>query len=102
TALAALGDEEAARRALELPGGDESWSGTASYHGYLVARARVLLDLGDPEGAYRAAVRCGTLANSMGTVNPAVLPWRSLAAHAAIEVGMADEAAILAEEELDL
>jgi DNA-binding SARP family transcriptional activator len=101
-ALAASGAVDAARSALELPGGHEPWADTASYHGYLVGQARVLIDAGDPEGAYRAAVRCGTLANQMGTVNPAVLEWRSLAAHAAADLGMLDEAAVLAEDELEL
>ena len=101
-ALAATGAIPEALATLELPGGAEAWSDSASFHGYLVGRARTLLFAGDHEGAYDAAIQCGTLAGVMGTVNPAVLPWRSLAARAAAAGGDLVTARALAEEELHL
>lgn len=100
-ALAYLGRIDDAYAMLELPGGDEPWAGLASYHGYLLGQAGVHLAAGDDEAAYRSAQRCGTLARVMGTTNPAVLPWRSLAAEAAANLGR-EEAAALADEELAL
>src|SRR5207302_1844718 len=101
-ALAALGDGEGAVAALELPGGPEAWSSVASYHGYLIFRSRTMFTLGRADDAYRSAIGCGTLANIMGTINPAVLPWRSLAAQAAHSMGLHDVSQTLADEELHL
>jgi DNA-binding SARP family transcriptional activator len=99
-ALAATGAVEEAVAGLALPSDRQDWAQMATYHGYLIGRARTLLLAGDPEGAYEAALQCGTLAAPMGTVNPAVLPWRYLAARAALDVGEPGVARPLAEEEL--
>lgn len=100
--LAAMGRLDEAAAALELPGGAEAWAPTATFHGYLIGQSRMFIATGDYERAYRSAVRCGTLASVMGTINPAVLPWRSLAVQAAVELGRADQVVGLAEENLHL
>ena len=99
-ALAELGRVDDAVAALDLPGGPESWSSHTSYHAYLVSRARVLRLAADPSGAHRAALQCGAIATAMGTLDPAVLPWRSEAALAASALGDLDEARAQAAEEL--
>jgi DNA-binding SARP family transcriptional activator len=93
-ALQGLGDEAVA--ALELPGNDRRWSSLPTYHGYLIGAASTHLLVGDFRQAHRLALQCGTAATSMGTANPGVLPWRELAAHAAVEMGQPAEAMDLA------
>lgn len=65
----------------------------------LGAQSRLLLDE-DPEGALAAAVRAGEVMDALGAVNPAVLPWASLGAQAALALGDADRARELADDEL--
>ncbi|MEY2591803.1 MAG: hypothetical protein QOJ67_3787, partial [Acidimicrobiaceae bacterium] len=95
-ALAAQGNIREALETLELPGDDRQWSSLATYHGYLIGAAWTYVAAGDVRQAHRVALRCGTLATSMGTENPAVLSWREAAAHAAAAMGMHAEACDLA------
>ena len=94
--LATQGHVDEALAALALPGDERKWSSLATFHGYLIGAAVTHLAAGDFRQAHRLALRCGTLATSMGTENPAVLPWRELAAHAAAAMGMSAEADDLA------
>ena len=96
--LAMKGEIDLALETLALPGGEDRWSGYAHFHGYLHASARLHLLIGDPASAYRLATRLGTLANSMGTMNPGVLPWRSIAAMALAELGDRVSGRVLADE----
>ena len=86
-AIAWTGRVDEALDALALPEGEGRWSGLASFHGYLIGKATVHLVAGDHTEAYRSAQWCGTLAGAMGTMNHAVLPWRTLAAEAAAAIG---------------
>ena len=101
-ALAELGRLDEAVAGLELPGGPDRWAAFASFHAYLAFRARVLRLAGDPAGAHRAALQCGAMASAMGTVNPAILPWRSEAARAAHALGDVTAARSYVAEELAL
>jgi DNA-binding SARP family transcriptional activator len=94
--LATQGRTSEALQELELPGDEREWSSLAGYHGYLLGAARTFLTVGDFRRAHRVALQLGTLATSMGTLNPAVLPWREAAAHAAAAMGMYPEARDLA------
>jgi DNA-binding CsgD family transcriptional regulator len=75
-----------------------------SWHGALIvgARARVRLARGDARGALRDLTSCGKLLESWESENPAVLPWRSRAAQAALVLGETERALRLAEEEVGL
>ena len=99
-ALAAAGAVEDALAGLALPPNRQDWTETATYHGYLIGKARALLLAGRPGEAYEAALECGSVAAPMGTMNPAVLPWRYIGARAALMVGEEQVARSLAEEEL--
>jgi DNA-binding SARP family transcriptional activator len=96
------GDVAGADAALALPGGEHSWAAVPSYHPHLLARAQVALAQGEDRRALDAAMLCGTLAAAMGTRNPAVLAWRSVAATAAAALGEPERARALAREELEL
>ena len=95
-ALAVLGRSAEALAALELPGDERRWSALAGFHGYLDAAAWAYLEVGEFQRARLVALRCGALASSMGTDNPAVLSWRAAAAHAGVALGLMDEASDLA------
>ncbi|MEY2447705.1 MAG: hypothetical protein QOH79_1181, partial [Acidimicrobiaceae bacterium] len=97
-AHACLGERDEATAALQLPGGEDGWTAIASFHGYLAASAYTALVLGDHERAYRDAMRCGTFAKAMGTLNPAVLAWQAIAAEAAAELGLFEVGASLADD----
>lgn len=96
------GDIAGAHAALALPGGESRWAAAPSYHPHLLARAQVALAQGEHRRALDAAMLCGTFAEAMGTRNPAVLPWRSVAATAAAALGERGRARALASEELEL
>ena len=67
----------------------------------LLARARALLASANPEQARAAAGQVGELAEHGGIDCPAALPWRSVAALAAIQLGDAAEGKRLAAAELE-
>jgi DNA-binding CsgD family transcriptional regulator len=55
---------------------------------------------GNPERAIEELLACGADHPALGTLNPAVLPWRSAAALVLAEVGRHEEARALAADEL--
>lgn len=101
-ALAMLGQTDDTAELLEVPGGERQWTALPGYQGYLYAAAVTLLVTGNPDGALRAALHLGTLAGALGALNPAVLPWRSLAALASVELGRIEDAKALAEDGVGL
>ncbi|MCP2163604.1 regulatory protein, luxR family [Goodfellowiella coeruleoviolacea] len=66
----------------------------------LFARATLHLAEGRPEESVNDYLECGRQLTASGVRNPAVLPWRSRAAFAALRVQRRELAAILAEQEL--
>jgi DNA-binding CsgD family transcriptional regulator len=65
----------------------------------LSTRARVALAEGDPRAALADLLECGSRLREAEVRNPAVAPWRSLAATAALRLGERDRAAELVAEE---
>jgi DNA-binding CsgD family transcriptional regulator len=96
----------AARRGIErsLSGGtnDAEPSPAASVrHAFsLLVRARVELAEGDAESALAGLLETGERLRAAGVHNPAVAPWRSHAALAALQAGKRARAASLNEEDL--
>ncbi|MGW2153949.1 AAA family ATPase [Nonomuraea sp. NPDC001699] len=85
--LAGEAVEEAVRvLAQHLPSGAEHGAAWAML---LFARAKVHLELADPAAALREIDECGRVLLAKGWSNPALLPWRSVAAaaHAALGNG---------------
>ena len=70
--------------------------------GLLLARARLRLATGDPQAALADALDCGRLRAGQRRPNPALTPWRSVAASAHIALGDSAAAAALAAQELTL
>ncbi len=68
----------------------------------LVARGRVELLLADPLAALGDLLECGRRLSEAEVRNPAVAPWRSVAAVAALRLGERERAAALVAEERDL
>ena len=68
----------------------------------LLARGRHSAALGDHEAAAAEFCTCGRTVEGWGPVNPAVLPWRGLAALSLATLGDHDEAARLAGQEVQL
>src|SRR5581483_2817947 len=66
------------------------------------ARARLALAQGDYEAAYADAIATGAQREAQGRPNPSWTAWRSTAALALAGLGRYDEAAVLADEELEL
>ncbi|MGE4428373.1 MAG: AAA family ATPase, partial [Solirubrobacteraceae bacterium] len=100
TALVAIahGDLDAARAALADP--EASWTHHPLHR---LTVAEVALLAGDATVARRAALDAGTLlTDGWGVVSPAVAPWRSVAARAAVAAGDVDAAVPLAEDEVQL
>lgn len=64
-----------------------------------LAEAEVGAARGDHAGALAAAQRCGEAAEAMLITNPVLLPWRSVAVRAAVEVGDGDLAGELADKQ---
>jgi DNA-binding CsgD family transcriptional regulator len=103
-ALASI-ERGAPEAALELLGTDvaahaespHTWSREA-----LFALGRARLAQRRPAEALPILRACGELSESFGIANPAFLPWRSAAASALRELGEADEARALADEEVRL
>jgi DNA-binding CsgD family transcriptional regulator len=68
----------------------------------LSARAHVELSAGDPRAALADLLDCGSRLREAEVRNPAVAPWRSLAAIAALRLGERERAAALIAEEREL
>jgi DNA-binding CsgD family transcriptional regulator len=100
TSLAERGQTDAARELLvgRGPRGDlQPWSATIRF-----ARARLALAEGDWESALIEAMEAGRLSLTEGRTNPALAPWRSIAAVALAHLGRGEEARGLADVELAL
>lgn len=97
-ALVRQGRLDRAAAALELPGGDGRWRHQASFHPVLLARAELAAARGEWSQAQSFAGECARFSRSMGTWNPAVVPWHPVAARALAELGRRPEAdAVLAD-----
>ncbi|MEU8207195.1 LuxR family transcriptional regulator [Streptosporangium sp. NPDC049046] len=79
------------------PGADQG----VAWAALLYARARVHMELADPEAALRDINECGRVLLSRGWTNPAVLSWRSVAAVANSACGNVETARRLALEGLE-
>jgi DNA-binding NarL/FixJ family response regulator len=93
---AARAVEEAGRRA------ESAAAGRVELALALAARGRVELFLANPLAALADLLECGRRLNETEVRNPAVAPWRSLAALAALRLGERERAAALVAEERDL
>jgi DNA-binding CsgD family transcriptional regulator len=105
TALALIdrGELDAAHQALDASAGDGAEQDRYfTYNWALFARGRLALARGDAERALADLLECGRRAAAIPAPNPAVLPWRSEAAVAALKLGDAVQANELAQEELRL
>jgi DNA-binding CsgD family transcriptional regulator len=83
----------------------EANAGTGGRAGYafaLAAQGRVELALGRPRAALSSLLDCGRRMEEAEVRSPALAPWRSLAAVAALRIGDRERAAALAAEELTL
>ena len=67
----------------------------------LAAKAVAAMAADRPGDALAVFLECGRALTEAGVVNPAVLPWRSLASRAALACGDTDQAVRLAAEEHD-
>ena len=102
TMLIERGELAEAHEALALAAPESDWLGRTAWNDLLAARARVAMAEGRPADALEDFLECGLRQDSLGATNPAVLPWRSGAALAALALGDRDTAERLAAEELDL
>lgn len=67
-----------------------------------VLRGQVALAAGDARGALDILLEVGTSLDGSDLSSPAIVPWRSVAAEAALVCGRRDDAAALATEEVEL
>ena len=86
---------ECAGRAVEQAGrrAESTAAGQIEHALALVARGRVELILADPLAALADLLECGRRLSEAEVRNPAVAPWRSLAALAALRLGERERAA---------
>ncbi|MFF3445185.1 AAA family ATPase [Streptosporangium sp. NPDC002721] len=94
------GSVERAEQSLAFefpPGADQG----VSWAALLYARARVRMELADPVTALRDINECGRVLLARGWTNPAVLPWRSVAAAAYGACGNTEAAGRLAVEAVE-
>jgi len=90
------GDLDAARAAVEAGAATG-----ASHPSYLYGRGLVQMRCGDAHGAIESLTRAGELVESLwGVDSPAIVPWRTSAALAALQTGRRREAVAWAGEEL--
>jgi DNA-binding CsgD family transcriptional regulator len=92
-ALVELGEYDEAERLLA----DGRFDGPA----VVLARGRLRLAQGRIDAAIDDLFESGRRALALGITNPAVVPWRSLLAHALLERGQVTEARCLAADELE-
>jgi DNA-binding CsgD family transcriptional regulator len=100
-ALLDRGELEEAVTALDVPDADERWGGRAPYFFFLASRARLALTRGQAQEALDGFHAAGRMGGAWGARNPAIYPWRSGAALAALRLGEREEARRLAASELD-
>ncbi|HEX3278778.1 MAG TPA: AAA family ATPase [Thermoleophilaceae bacterium] len=95
---------DCAARAVERSAAhaDSTAAGLIEHALALAARGRVELSLADPLAARSDLLECGRRLREAEVRNPAVAPWRSLAALAALRLGERERAAALVAEERDL
>ncbi len=99
----ASGDCEQAAQTLRRASESGDVPDNAIWHPFALARARVLLSTGDAPAAVEAALDCGRRYARVEGANPAMIPWRSLAAEAVVAAGADPERArVLAAEEIEL
>jgi DNA-binding CsgD family transcriptional regulator len=91
---------DAAAAALELPGGDDAWSGSVPFALMIEARGRLATLRGDDEAALRDLLACGEVVSPMGDHQP-YSRWRVHAALCLDRLGDHDRARRLAAAELD-
>ena len=94
-------DVSAARSALALAGPPERWEQTGMLGFIHGLRGHIELRTGQVAEAARSFARCGEVMDALLIVNPAVMPWRSDAAHALRVLGERDRSRALAEQELE-
>jgi len=102
-AQAQAGEVADARATLDRADPSGAVPDSGIWHTYLHARAEVRFLAGDAEGALGAALECGERFAGVEGTNPAVMPWRSLAARCLLHLGTdSDGARALAGEEVKL
>jgi ATP/maltotriose-dependent transcriptional regulator MalT len=74
----------------------------AARNAYLASRAHLRLLRGDARGALEDYLAAGAGQEQLGAPNPAVLPWRSGAARAAMQLANPQHALCLIDEEIEL
>jgi len=94
------GEPEAAHALVAVP--EEGQDAHFTYNWALFARGRLALAQGEPQRALDDLLECGRRQLAVPAPNPAVLPWRSEAALACLDLGRDAEARALADEELQL
>jgi DNA-binding CsgD family transcriptional regulator len=99
-ALLDRGEIGPAAQALDVPDAEERWGGGTPYFYFLAARARLAFALGRPQDALDGFRACDRMAGEWGARNPAIHPWRSGAALAALRLGDIDAARGFADDEL--
>ena len=95
------GETDAAAKALDVPDAEQRWGAGSTYFYFVAGRARLAFALGRTQDALDGFRACDRIARAWGARNPAIYPWRSGAALAALRLGERDEARRLAAEELD-
>jgi DNA-binding CsgD family transcriptional regulator len=100
-ALLDRGEVDAAAQALDVPDADERWGAGSTYFYFLASRARLAFAVGRAQDALDGFRACDEMARAWGARNPAIYPWRSGAALAALRLGERDEARRFAAAEMD-
>ncbi|HEX6745397.1 MAG TPA: AAA family ATPase [Solirubrobacteraceae bacterium] len=101
-ALIERGEFDEARELLAEQRLDGGLRSTRWEIGLRHARARLWLAQGDFDRAHAEACAAGALRDQQGRRNPTWTPWRSTAALALAHLGRREEAAVLADAEVDL
>jgi DNA-binding CsgD family transcriptional regulator len=101
-ALIERGEFDEARELLADQRLDDGLRSTRWEIGLRHARARLWLAQGDFDRAHAEAGAAGALRDRQGRRNPTWTPWRSTAAVALAHLGRREEAAVLADAEVDL
>lgn len=97
-----MGELEGAGATLGRAGDALGAPSTVNLHSLWLSRAQLRREAGDPAGALEELLDLGRRFERIGGRNPALLPWRSEAALLASELGDAERARGLAEEEVAL
>ena len=91
-ALLDRGEVEAAAQALDVPDADERWGAGSTYFYFLAAGRGSRSCSVARRTPSTVSARCDEVARAWGARNPAIYPWRSGAALAALRLGERDEA----------